>query len=318
LTGILEGEGTFLHGPPSAPNTPIVRVEMTDRDVVERVGALLGRAVVPIAPREAHYKPSFIVSIKGLDAVRLMVSAKPSLSSARREQIEGALRDWGLGRVRWSYVGLSCAADGCGAPARTKGLCDVHFNRWYNATQRGAPTPFEPRPITRDAILREPPPHPLTPDSCDLPWLAGLLEGEGTFSRTRTKGGRSYPVLSVNMCSREIVERVALLFGGINVQVRKPRDPAWSITHVAAINGAAAATWMQRLRPLMGERRRGAIDLALDDYYPERLITAPDHCVVPGCFGKPRGRGLCHRHYMSWSRDRAKGRTPRVKPLRSN
>ena len=68
----------------------------------------------------------------------------------------------------------------------------------------------------------------------------------------------------------------------------------------------------------MGARRAAAIDTALEDYYPVRLTEMPANCVVPGCFEPPRARGLCHRHYMSWSRDVAKGRTPRVKPLRSN
>jgi len=256
------------------------------------------------------------VSLKGLDAVRLMVSARTSLSSARRVQIDNALRDWAVERTRWSYVGLTCAVGGCGAAATTKGLCDSHFNRWYKAIQRGAASAFKPRPLTRDDVLREAPPHLLTPD-CEVAWLAGLLEGEGTFTRNQTRSN-TYPVLSVNMCSRDVVERAALILGAANVHQRKPRDPSWNTTHVAAIGGVCAALWMQRLRPLMGERRRMAIDLALDDYYPQRLSVAPEHCVVPGCEEPHRGRGLCHKHYMSWSRDRAKGRVPRVKPLRSN
>jgi hypothetical protein len=90
------------------------------------------------------------------------------------------------------------------------------------------------------------------------------------------------------------------------------------MTYSVAISGAPAADWMQRLRPLMGERRRAAIDAALEAFYPERLSVAPEHCVVPGCPGAHRGRGLCHKHYMSWLRDVAKGRVPRVTPLRSN
>ena len=296
----------------------MVRVVMTDRDVVERLGGYFGRAVISLEPRQDGYKPAFAVCVKGIDAVRLMVSARSALSSARRSQIDAALRDWGVGRTSWSYVGMTCAVDDCAVPAATKGLCDSHFNRWYKALRRGTSVPFEPRPMTRDDVLTEPASHARTTE-CEVAWLAGLLEGEGTFSRNRLAGATtSYPVISVNICSRDVVEHAAALLGSINVHPRTPRDPSWSVTYVAAISGAGAAEWMQRLRPLMGERRRKAIDVALDDYYPVRLLVAPEHCVVPGCEEPHRGRGLCHKHYMSWSRDRAKGRVPRVKPLRSN
>jgi hypothetical protein len=39
LAGLLEGEGTFIAGPPSAPRSPAVQVAMVDRDIVERAGS---------------------------------------------------------------------------------------------------------------------------------------------------------------------------------------------------------------------------------------------------------------------------------------
>jgi hypothetical protein len=74
--------------------------------------------------------------------------------------------------------------------------------------------------------------------------------------------------------------------------------------------------WMIKLRESMGERRRAAIDNALANYHPIRLIDPPATCIVAGCESPHRGRGLCHKHYMSWSRDVAKGRAPRITPLR--
>jgi hypothetical protein len=73
---------------------------------------------------------------------------------------------------------------------------------------------------------------------------------------------------------------------------------------------------MRRLRPLMAGRRGAAIDAALAAYHPIRLTPAPARCIVSGCERPHRGRGLCHKHYMSWSRDRKRGRAPRVTPLR--
>ena len=73
---------------------------------------------------------------------------------------------------------------------------------------------------------------------------------------------------------------------------------------------------MRELRPYMGLRRIAAINVALAAYHPIRLTQMSATCVVSGCNRPHRSRGLCHAHYMSWWRDRAKGRAPRVTPLR--
>ena len=62
---------------------------------------------------------------------------------------------------------------------------------------------------------------------------------------------------------------------------------------------------MRELRPMMGSRRQMQIDRALaarDLLRYRRIVVAPPHCTVDGCEGKPRGRGLCHKHYMRWLR----------------
>lgn len=108
----------------------------------------------------------------------------------------------------------------------------------------------------------------------------------------RMRSGIVYPVIGLQMCDADVVARIANMIG------------------------APAAEWMRRLRPLMGARRGAAIDAALAAYAPIRLVDPPDTCVVPGCGAAHRSRGLCHRHYMSWLRDVARGRIPRVTPLR--
>ena len=100
LAGILEGEGTFLSGPPSQPNSPIVRISMTDADVVTRAAALLHRAVTPTRARKAHHKQPFITQIKGAEAVALMVAIRPVLGPDRRAQVDRVLAAWVPGRAR--------------------------------------------------------------------------------------------------------------------------------------------------------------------------------------------------------------------------
>ena len=210
---------------------------------------------------------------------------------------------------------MACAVADCGAPARIRGLCKRHFNSWYKATTRRRVTAIRPRPLTADAILSEDvEPHACTPD-CELAWLAGLLEGEGCFSMANA-GAHRYPAVRVEMASRDVVERAARLLEAVSVTVAPPTDPRWKLMYVAKIAGARVVPLLLRLRPLMGIRRRAAIDAALAAYKPIRLVDPPATCVVPDCGEPNRSRGLCHRHYMSWSRDVARGRVPRVTPLR--
>jgi hypothetical protein len=118
------------------------------------------------------------------------------------------------------------------------------------------------------------------------------------------------------MCEEEVVLRAARILGADNVHAREPENETWSVTHIARITGHQAAEWIRRLRGRMGARRSAAIEAALGSYSPIRLLEVPSICVVPGCNRPHRSRGLCHAHYMSWWRDRTRGRTPRVTPLR--
>jgi hypothetical protein len=271
LAGILEGEGTFMSGPPSRPHAPIVRISMTDRDVVERSAALLDRAVTPVRARKPHYKPPFVTQLRGIEAVDLMLAMQPVLGPERTAQINGVL-------ARWRPRGLRTTA------ARFPVLSRI------------------------DTAANT--------DARALSWLAGLLEGEGTFSLNCDKKGNCYPVISVNMCDGAVVRSAARLLEAPSVAPRAPRHEEWRPTFVAQVGGAHAAEWMKRLRLFMGIRRTAAIDAALSRYNPIRLIDPPAFCVVPGCSAAHRGRGLCHKHYMMWSRDKAKGREARIAPLR--
>jgi len=113
LIGLLEGEGTFLAGPPSNPGLPIVRVSMTDHDVVQRVARLLDRAVVALRARRQHHKTPFAATIKGAPAVDLMLAVHDFISVKRRTQIERAIRSWHKRRSRWRRSPGPCAASGC-------------------------------------------------------------------------------------------------------------------------------------------------------------------------------------------------------------
>jgi hypothetical protein len=283
LVGILEGEGTFLCGAPSKPGTPILRVSMTDRDVVEHVARLFGRAVVRLRRRKPHHKLPYATTIKGAPAGQVMSAVRPFLSTTRQLQIDRALSS-------------------LEATPRRRDRRRTDASDFVSR--------FTPPPVSS----RTPTTHGESQGGRDRGWIAGLLEGEGSFSVNRADGW-SYPVIKIEMCEQEVVERAARLLD-TSVSLVASGKEGWLPTYVARIAGHQAAEWMRALRPWMGLRRTAAIDAALSAYQPLRLIAPPPVCVVEGCARRHRSRGLCNTHYMSWSRDRARGRRPRVTPLR--
>jgi hypothetical protein len=256
---------------------------MTDRDVVERVAKLFERAVVQLRRRKPHHKLPYATTIKGAPAVQIMYAVRPFLGKTRQLQIDLAISSWQTRRG----PRRRSRADGSDSMSPLVPLADL----W--------------------GTLRA---HGESQQSRDRAWIAGLLEGEGSFIASR--GGRSsYPVIKVEMCEREVVERAARLLD-TKVWVVPPGTEGWRRTYVAQIAGHRAAEWMRALRLYMGLRRTAAIDAALSAYHPIRLIAPPRVCAVDRCERPHRARGLCNTHYMSWSRDRARGRTPRITPLR--
>jgi hypothetical protein len=111
----------------------------------------------------------------------------------------------------------------------------------------------------------------------DLHWLAGFLEGEGSFICGPPNGRDSnLPIVTVETTDKDVVERAARIMGiqkmtsRVRVETREkfkgPRKPTYSIRFA----GSKAVAWMRLLQPLMGSRRQGQIQKALDSYCPKR------------------------------------------------
>jgi hypothetical protein len=94
LAGLLEGEGSFMTGPPSSPGLPVIAVNMTDHDVMARIGRIFGRKVHPLRPRNVRWRTSYQVRVNGLAAVRWMTLLQPLMGSRRQAQIERALASY--------------------------------------------------------------------------------------------------------------------------------------------------------------------------------------------------------------------------------
>ncbi len=94
LAGLLEGEGSFLVGPPSAPRYPVLALQMTDQDVVARVAAMFGRKLGRWESRNARERPVFLVRITGAKAVAWMTALHPLMGERRRAQIDRAVASY--------------------------------------------------------------------------------------------------------------------------------------------------------------------------------------------------------------------------------
>lgn len=313
LAGLLEGEGTFQIGPPSRPHSAAIAVQMTDADVIRRVSAMWDRAVVEIQPRDPRHKVSWVTRVRGASAAAWMHALRPLMGTRRRLQIDQALSDQKAG-LRWRRPIGVCSVVTCGRAGAIRGLCLRHYKLWWKAKKHGRRSPYVPTDPVAPIVPSgsESPPDPS--DGRWIAWLAGLLEGEGTFTSKST-----YPVISTQMCDRDVIERVASLLGISRVRLKddlRNRQHGWSPSWYIAVCGGRAAEWMRTLRGSMGARRAAEIDKALGSYRPIRLTGAPVRCVVPSCDRPHRSRGLCHTHYMKWDRDLKAGRRQRITPLR--
>lgn len=117
----------------------------------------------------------------------------------------------------------------------------------------------------------------------DLHWLVGILEGEGCFDLHRNR----YPRIRVAMTDRDIVGRVASLFGSsIRLSLRRFNQPTWH----AEIQGERAAEIMEAILPHMGARRSQKIAQILAKWRMRgtALMTMPGPAITrPPGIGTP-------------------------------
>jgi AraC-like DNA-binding protein len=92
LIGLLEGEGSFGSGPPSAPSQCYISVQMTDKDIIKKVARLFNRSYWFCKSKNPKHKDSWITRLRAGDAAKLMENIKKHMSHRRQEQIERALQ----------------------------------------------------------------------------------------------------------------------------------------------------------------------------------------------------------------------------------
>lgn len=128
----------------------------------------------------------------------------------------------------------------------------------------------------------------------ELGWIAGYLEGEGSF-RLTSKGGIAAKVASTD---GDVVKRAAMLMGSKRVHgpylypsQRLSKKPYYS----CETYGAGCVVLMRSILPLMGERRKAKIEALLRDYRPTRRSDGVVSCHPDRPY---KALGLCGACYQ--------------------
>lgn len=104
----------------------------------------------------------------------------------------------------------------------------------------------------------------------ELAWLAGLLEGEGSFMTITSRwNGRSYRYarISIQMADLDVIEMARRISGVENkIYPPKNRERNRKQLHRLWIDGSKAVDLMRALRPWMGARRKNQIDVAISNH----------------------------------------------------
>ena len=115
----------------------------------------------------------------------------------------------------------------------------------------------------------------------DLYWLAGILEGEGSFMKG-TPSAPNLPRISCSMTDEDIIKKVSSL---MEVKYHKcklsDKNPKWKDTYIVNLRGKRARKLMEELKPIMGNRRQAQIQRALDSYDPNKSIIKLSKQDIP-------------------------------------
>jgi type II secretory pathway component PulF len=113
----------------------------------------------------------------------------------------------------------------------------------------------------------------------DLHWLAGLLEGEGSFMKP-APSLPNLPCIALQMTDEDIVSRACSLMGVGYYRVKHKAKTYYKDCFSTRLRGKRAVDLMEQLRPLMGKRRKIQIDNALASYEGDRRRTLSDATIL--------------------------------------
>lgn len=162
LAGILEGEGHFSLPCKRRPNSPIIGIKMTDRDVIDKVASLFQTSTYIVRPNPKHplWKQCYSTRLTGGRAANLMQEIYPLMGVRRQCQIDIALqgkrgarpvtRTRSLSRQEESrLVSLMAEKVSVAGAARIVGVHECTIYRYFQ--RNGITTPRRVKSLDGDA-----------------------------------------------------------------------------------------------------------------------------------------------------------------------
>ena len=135
----------------------------------------------------------------------------------------------------------------------------------------------------------------------DIAWLAGLLEGEGSFGLIRRAGYQGTIVIRLQMTDRDVIEKAAALVGRpvggpYGPYGRRkdggPKKPCYAVN----VTGSDAAGWMMTIFQFMGERRKERI-IELLEGWKKQVVQIDGRKALCHPTEKHFAKGKCARCY---------------------
>lgn len=265
IAGLLEGEGTFLRPVPSSPASPILSCRMTDRDVVELAARAFGTSMCCVD--KGRYKTEFVAAVKGARAAELMRLLHPMMSTRRQRAIDRALRGY-RPPVRKLNFALaeeirSRRVDGETISSLARSFLvsrptirAVLSCEYYRVPESGSPW------LPLSGVIRGALAAGTGLNWKELHWLAGWLEGEGSFTRPPPSSPRR-PRIQASTTDEDVILEVSRLLG-VKPRYERARSPQELPIWRVLLSGGRALMLMEALRPAMGARRQGQIDRAIE------------------------------------------------------
>lgn len=274
LAGLFEGEAHFGRGTPSQPRHPRIALDMTDEDIVARVAALFDHTYTPVFPKNDRWSTTYKFTMRGTPAAQLMKRLYLILGKRRQGQIDRALENYVYDPLRSVTQSKITEADvreikrriakGETAKRIAQDFPISHYAIWDIRSGKtwGQVSIEENRPMAEAALPDFPP--PAFTEENNFHWIAGILEGEGSFM-AGAPSEPNRPRIAVAMTDEDIIARVSEIVA-VPYNALASRSEDHKNVYRVMIRSAQAIEVMKRLYPLMGKRRQGQIDRVIQSY----------------------------------------------------